>query len=146
MTLSAYLIAFIFSVWTPRTEHRRAEMIAIVDDVLTTDATVDESLQLLNIAALESNFSRTALGKLGERGAFQIRPPAASYGAGEALRRLRAQGIAGYVGCANASRSERCLRMVANRTWQARLWRMGFEPPKAESGVAEEASAEGGAS
>lgn len=119
-----YLYMFVQLTWPFHGYHRTLEVSAIVDDVLTTDATAEEALTLLNIAHEESGFERSAVGREGERGAFQVHPPAASYGAREALRRLRSQGITGYMGC-----SRPCPRMAERRTWPAKLYRMAFDPP-----------------
>jgi hypothetical protein len=128
--MATYFLLFAMTIWPPRTQHREREMRAIAEEVARTDATPEEGLVLMNIAALESYFSRTALGKAGERGAWQVMPPAKSYGAKEALRRLRLVGIERYCGCVPGS--EFCRRMAENRTWQARLWRLAFDPPKPE--------------
>jgi hypothetical protein len=125
----AYILLFAMTVWPPRTQHRAREMRAIAEDIASTDASPLEGLKLMNIAAYESNFDTLAINHEGSGalGPFQIMPPAASYGADEALRRLRQQGIMGFMGCPTAT--DRCLRMAERRTWQARLWRMGYEPP-----------------
>jgi hypothetical protein len=124
--MATYFLLFAMTIWPPRTQHREREMVAIAIDVASTNATPEEGLILMNIAALESNFNRKALGRAGERGAFQVMPPAVSFGAAEALRRLRLQGIEGYCGCRGR---DRCRKKAENRTWQARLWRLGFDPP-----------------
>jgi len=131
-------MAFVLSVWPPHTTHRASEMRAIAADIASTDAAPIEALTLANIASLESNFERQAKGPKGERGAFQIMPPAVSYGAAEALRRLRAQGLMGFMGCANHATSELCTRMAEHRTEKAILWRLAFDPPLLEltSGLA----------
>jgi hypothetical protein len=134
--MTAYILAFALAFWPAHSSHRLSEMRAIAADIASTDATPLEALTLANIAALESNFERSARGREGERGAFQVHPPAISYGADEALRRLRAQGIAGYIGCANHPDSEKCASMAAHRTEKAILWRLAFDPPVVDDEVA----------
>jgi len=124
-----YLLAFVLMTWPHLVHHRLYEVTAILADIDGTSATALEALTLANIAAFESGFSRKAHGKAGERGAWQIMPPASSYGAAEALRRLRAQGIVGYVGCAGHANADPCLALVAHRTGPALLWRLAFDPP-----------------
>jgi len=124
--MTAYLVTFALSVWPPRPTdvHRLREIVAIAADVASTDATPEEALTLINIAALESGFERTARGKLGERGAWQVMPPAVSYAADEALRRVRVQGMQSFCGCVRP-----CPKTVAHRTDKAILWRLAFDPP-----------------
>ena len=93
-------------------------------------------LRLLNVSALESGFDRTAVGKLGERGAFQILG-GRDFSAREALRRMDVQGMVAYVGCRHAEdrvvvqgTATTCAELVAHRTEKADLWFMGFEPPR----------------
>jgi hypothetical protein len=142
--MSTYLlhfaVTFYLSIWSsfPLTIHRHDEMVAITDDILSTDATVDEALQLENIAGMESVWDRTAHGRGGELGAFQLMPTPKTpkslraewqaHGAKEALRRLRTQGIAGYCGCPRPT-VKPCPEMIEHRTFPARLFRMAFDPP-----------------
>lgn len=141
-----FAVAFYLSIW-PRaglTNHRHAEMVAITDDILSTDATVDESLTLENIAGMESVWDRTAVGRGGELGCFQIMPTAKTslvlraewqaHGAKEALRRLRAQGIAGYCGCPRPEVAP-CPEMIEHRTFPAKLYRWAFDPPAPASEI-----------
>jgi hypothetical protein len=132
--MTVYLLSFILAFWPPHSAHRAAEMRAIAEDIASTDATPIEALTLANIAALESNFERKAVGPGGERGAYQVHPPAISYGADEALRRLRAQGLMGYMGCSAVT--ARCEAMAAHRTEKAILWRLAFDPPVRDEAVA----------
>jgi hypothetical protein len=125
----AYLLSFVLSTWPNLAEHRIYEVSSILADIEGTDATPIEALELANIAAFESGFSRRAHGRAGERGAFQIMPPATAYGAAEALRRLRAQGMVGYVGCAGHADAPQCQALIAHRTDPALLWRLAFDPP-----------------
>ena len=139
-----FAVAFFLTMWPSRylTNHRHDEMVAITDDILSTDATVDEALQLVNIAGMESVFDRTARGRAGERGSFQLMPmPTTSkatlaewqaHGAKEALRRLRIQGIAGYCGCRRPD-VKPCPEMIEHRSFPARLFRMAFDPPATTS-------------
>lgn len=139
-----FAVAFFLSIWPAHylTNHRHAEMVAITDDILSTDAEVQEALTLENLAGMESVWDRTAVGRGGELGAFQIMPsprttPAQraewqAHGAKEALRRLRLQGIAGYCGCTRPD-VKPCPEMMEHRTWPARLFRLAFDPPTVPS-------------
>lgn len=88
---------------------RLQELATVAADVASTDATLEEARLLASIAVHESGVRPRAVGRGGERGAFQIMPPARSYGAREALRRLRLQGLDGYAGCG----SKRCPELAA---------------------------------
>lgn len=121
--MTAYLIAFVLTVWPHLTKYQDREMRAIAAEVAATDGTAQEDLRLMNIAALESGFSRKAVGKMGERGAFQVLG-GKDFSAKEALRRMRVQGMDHYCGCRTT-----CPALVANRIDRADLYRMGFEPP-----------------
>jgi len=130
--MQAYLVLFAVDLWVSLhgilpSLRRTREIAAIARDVTTTDAGPLEALTLLNIAAWESGFDRGAVGKSGERGAFQVHPPATSYGAAEALRRLRSQGIMGYMGCSRET--ERCREMAERRTLPAKVFFWSHEPP-----------------
>jgi hypothetical protein len=138
-----YLLTFVLGLYGhlfsahPLTAHRYREMLSITRDVLTTDATPDEALTLENIVAWESGWERSGVGPAGEVGAFQLmsfpwttdaqRAEWKAHGAKEALRRLREQGIFGYMGCTR--RTARCEAMADRRTWPAELYRMAFDPP-----------------
>ena len=118
-----YLLSFVLSTWPSLVAHRLYEVSAILADIAGTDATPIEALELANIAAYESTFRIHALGDRGRsRGPFQVMAPSASYGAREALRRLRIQGIMGFIGCANHIDSSKCIQMAENRTAKAILW------------------------
>ena len=137
--LTAYLIAFALSWWPSIAHHRYQdrEMRAIAEEVAEAGGTPMEDLRLMNIAAMESNFDRKAIGRHGERGAWQIMPPAREYGAREALRRMREQGMSGYCGCVRPGRRVtglECPLLVAHRIDKADLYLMAFDPP---SGVDE---------
>ena len=139
--LTAYYIAFAL-MWWPWISHNRYHwhgLQVVAADVAGSDADPHEGLRLMNTAALESGFDPTAVGKHGERGAFQVMPPAASYGADEALRRMRHQGMVGFVGCRHAEDEvviegvhTTCAKMIDNRTWKADLYFMAFDPPVLE--------------
>ena len=120
--LASYCLAFALSIpsWWPHSAHRMTEMIEIARDIGSTDAGPIEGLELMNIAALESGFDTHARGRAGERGAFQVMPPAASYGAHEALSRLRRQGLRGFMGFVVCG--QRCLDMAERRTFPAKLY------------------------
>ena len=150
LAMNAYLlhfaVAFFLSMWPARylTNHRHAEMVAITDDILSTDATAEEALTLENIAGMESMWDRTAVGRAGELGGFQLMPTATTpkarraewqaHGAKEALYRLRTQGIAGYCGCKRAD-VKPCPELIEHRTWPSRLYRLAFDPPVPDEDV-----------
>ena len=102
--------------------HRDHEIRAIVEDILTTDANVDEALQLALIPALESGYERSAVGRAGERGAWQAMSGDES--ARHALYLIRTQGMLGFVGCTHET--EECTRLVVNRTLLARIYAVTF--------------------
>jgi len=140
---AAYLVAFAVDLWTtlhgaaPREHgHRLGEIVAVAGDVASTDAGPLEGLTLMNIAAWESGYERSAVGKQGERGPFQIMPPARSYGAAEALRRLRDQGIFGYMGCARVT--EVCSAMADRRTFPAELYFWSHPAPSSGRALEDE--------
>jgi len=99
-------------------------MRSIAREILDTDCSPLECVTLMGIPALESGWERTAVGKAGERGAWQIMPPAASYGAREALRRMREQGMLGYVGCVR--HTEACDQLILNRTLLPAIYLSAF--------------------
>lgn len=150
ITFALYLYAQLFAAH-PLTAHRYREMTAITKDILSTDATDDEALQLENIVAWESGWERNSVGRSGEQGAFQVMPMAwttpaekaewKARGAREALRRLRLQGMLGYVGCPR--HTERCDAMIERRTWPAKLYRMAFDPPAAPPTVVAKSGRDG---
>jgi len=125
---------FILSVHPPRDRrgeldyrdvYRLREMSAIAWAITKTECDPLECLELANIPFWESGYERTAKGKKGEVGAWQLMPPqpcdprATTCQAREALRRLRVQGIEGYCGC---SRWHPCSDMVEHRIGAARDW------------------------
>ena len=128
--MHVYILAFIVTFWPGFTRHpyQVREAMAVVDDILSTDADPGEALRLANIAAMESGFRRDAIGTHGERGAFQIMPPARSYDAREALSRMRLQGMDAYCGCVRHF-GDTCPAIVAHRVDRADLFRMAFDPP-----------------
>jgi hypothetical protein len=126
-SLVAYLVLFahdLCETWwhfRPTPGGRRDQaIVAIAEDVASTNATPGEALDLMNIAAAESTYRVHATGKLGEQGPWQVRPPATSYGAREALRRLRVLGIYGFMGCREGA--EECERMAHRRTDLAHVY------------------------
>jgi hypothetical protein len=136
----AYLMLFILSRFPPRDERGRVnardahglrERSRCAWEIAHTDCGPEECLRLANIPALESGYEYRAVGKQGERGPWQIHPPARSYGAREALARLRAQGIFGYIGCGSA-RTKLCEDMAEHRTGPARDWLAEHPWPVAE--------------
>lgn len=135
--MAAYLIAFVLANWPTIHGQQERDMRADAEEVAATDCDAQACLRLMGIAALESGFRRDAVGAAGERGAWQVMPPATSYGAREALRRMRTQGLLGYIGCRRAAdvvviRGTRttCAAMIAHRIERADLWRMAFDPPR----------------
>lgn len=102
--LCAYYVSFVLAIWPVFMRHgwQRARVYSIADEVAHTDATPREGLRLMQIAARESGFDRSAIGHKGERGCWQVMPPARSYGASEALWRMRYQGMVAFVGCRHA--------------------------------------------
>jgi hypothetical protein len=145
--MTSYLMSFVLFFWPFVADHPRQLRDAILDceEVAATDATPEEALELMGFAALESNFIRDAKGKAGERGAWQVMPPARSYGADEALSRLRRQGTLGYVGCRRSDDMVviggvrlTCGAVVAHRVDRAHLYRMAFDPPASALRHAEE--------
>ena len=139
--LVAYLLGFVHSWWPHLTRYQTREADAIVHEIVdTTDGTPLEDLYLVNIAALESGFDRKAVGKAGERGAWQVMLPAKEYGAREALRRIRVQGWVAYVGCRHAEdhvvvagTPTTCAAIIEHRTEKAVLYRLAFDPPTPEA-------------
>lgn len=116
----AYILAFILVAFPPRGPWGAHERRLVAADIASTDAEPLEALTLANIAAYESGFDTHARGRAGERGAFQVMPPASSYGAREALSRLRRQGLRGFMGFTTCG--ERCERMAEARTFPAKLF------------------------
>jgi hypothetical protein len=147
--LAAYFLAFAMVFWPPTDKHRYREMKAITTDLATHHAGPLEGLYLTNIVAMESGFERYGRdGKLGEVGAFQIRPfPGTTraqlaewrdHGADEALRRFRAQGIYGYMGCTPGTGAKlvagaTCEEMAENRIGKAQLYYWAFPPPSEDA-------------
>ena len=138
--LTAYYVAFALSCWPSVAHHPRQdrEMRAIALEVAQSDATPFEGRRLMNIAALESNFDRGVKGRMGEMGAWQVMPPFKSYGAREALRRMRGQGMVGYVGCRHAEDEvvvggvkTTCQAIIDHRVDRADLYGWVFPPPSA---------------
>jgi hypothetical protein len=139
-SIASYALAFVLTAWFPTTSHRLLEMMAAAEDLGTTDATFIEAARMMNIAHEETGFERSKVGDLGERGRWQIRPWAwttdaeleewTQRGAHEALRRFRAQGIYGYMGCAKVT--ARCVEMARERLWQADLYSWAYPPPESE--------------
>jgi len=132
MTFEAYLVAFAVDLWVTLHgiapgRHRRGEIEATAAEVASTDAGPLEALELLGIAAWESGYDASARGRAGERGRWQVMPPARSYGAGEALSRLRRQGIAGFMGFTRCG--ELCEAMAERRTLPAKVYFWSHEPP-----------------
>ena len=122
-----YYIEFAFKTW-PELRHRHfqtSEMRAIAHEISWTNASLDEGLVLVNIAAMESYFDRKAKGKMGECGAWQIMN-GKDCSANRALWLVRNQGMLGYVGCPHMT--EKCAKLISHRIDRAYLYRMGFDP------------------
>ena len=143
--LTAYLIAFVLSCWPSVAKHHRQdlEMRAIASEVAALPTTPNKMLRLMNTAAMESGFDRTAKGQLGECGAWQI---LGGYdcSAKEALRRMDTQGMVAYVGCRHLEdkvivqgRRTTCAALVAHRVDKADLYSWVFPPPTLEDAGAD---------
>jgi hypothetical protein len=135
MTIAAYFAAFAVDLWVSLHgvmpgRYREAQIRSVAEEVAHTDASPLEGLTLMGIAAWESGYDRNAVGRMLERGAWQVMPPARSYGAGEALSRLRHQGIAGFMGFTRCG--DRCQAMAERRTFPAKLYLWSHEPPLPE--------------
>jgi hypothetical protein len=78
--------------WVYDTAHEVAEK---------TNAAPDEGLRMMQIASQESGFDPHAIGNRGERGRWQVLG-GKDFSAKEALRRMRIQGMVGFVGCRKA--------------------------------------------
>jgi hypothetical protein len=135
--MTNYLIAFVLWFWPYVASHPRQfrDMKLDAIEVAALDTSAWKKVRMMNIAALESGFIRDAVGPLGERGAWQVYG-GSDYSAKEALRRLDAQGMVGYVGCRSDSDIVRlkgvtttCAKLIANRVDRANLWIMAVEPP-----------------
>ena len=139
-----YLLAFVHAFWPNLTRYQRHEVKLIVTEIATkTDGDALEDLFLVNTAALESNFDTHAVGKGGEKGAFQVSTDGGrnhDFSAREALRRIRVQGWVAYVGCRHAEdhvvvagTPTTCAAMIEHRTEKAVLYRLAFDPPTPEA-------------
>jgi hypothetical protein len=138
--LFAYYIVFVLDRHPDMM--RRAEQRAWVYDtareVTKTDANVSEGLRLMNIPARESGYYAQAIGKHGERGRWQILG-GKDFSANEALRRMRTQGMMGFVGCGNAKEADEvvlpngvkttCGELVAHRVDDADSYLSEYHPP-----------------
>jgi hypothetical protein len=125
VTFASYLVAFAVDLWVSLHgvapgRYRQHEIAAVAEDVASTTATPLEALTLMDIAAWESGYERSARGRQHECGAFQVMPPYRSCDAREALSRLRAQGIIGYVGCSTVT--PLCEAMAERRTLPAKVY------------------------
>jgi hypothetical protein len=133
------LAASIYRIRPMSGGHAAREMVAIAQDIATTDCGPLECLTLMNIAGFESVWDRSAVGRHGELGAFQIwvfdgtsvaqRAEWRARGAREALRRMRVQGMLGYCGCSRAT--PECDAMVEHRTFPAKIYFWSHAPPGA---------------
>lgn len=104
--LFAYYVLFVLDVHPEfmRRSWQRRRVYSIAHEVAYETAAKPKSgLRLMQIAVRESGYDRMAVGKLGERGPWQIMPPAKEYGAREALRRMEVAGMVSFVGCRHAS-------------------------------------------
>jgi hypothetical protein len=141
--LTAYLLSFVVTFWPHLGRYQQREAVAIAEEVANTQGDVLEDLTLMNIAAMESGFSRSAVGKAGERGPWQVSTDEGrnhDFSAKEALRRMRTQGMLGYVGCRHAQDEVvlagvrlTCAEVVAHRVDRAALFRMGFDPSREQA-------------
>jgi hypothetical protein len=147
--MQSYLLTFALALWSIlfSTHHvsryRQHEMALITADIASTSATPLEALTLENVVAMETGWERGVVGRQGEVGAFQIMSfPGTTKaqkrewkvrGAAEALRRMRTQGMLGYIGCRHLEdmgvAGSTCGQMISNRTLLAQLYLDAFPPP-----------------
>jgi hypothetical protein len=136
--LFAYYVLFVLDVHPDYMRHhwQRVRVYDTAREVANTDATPQDGLRLMQIACRESGFDPGAIGKKGERGRWQVMPPAKSYGAHEALWRMRNQGMVAYVGCHHASDvvtvdgfKTTCQQMIDNRIGPADAYLVEHRPP-----------------
>lgn len=100
----AYLVLFVLDVHPEfmRSSWQRNRVYSIAAEVAASDATPREGLRGMQIASQESGYDRGAVGRLGERGPWQVRG-GKDFSWREALRRMRVQGMLGFVGCRRAA-------------------------------------------
>ena len=135
--LIAYLLAFVASFWPHLTTYQWHEAEEIAAEVARLKTSPWKMLRLVNIAASESCFDRTAVNKeSGARGPFQVLG-GDDFSAREALRRMEVQGMVAFVGCRKAEDRVHvqgslvtCADLVDHRVGKADLWFMGHEPPQ----------------
>jgi hypothetical protein len=121
MSLAAYLYAFAFHLCTQSdvcTWHVLRDADRMVDEIADVPGmTPERGLQMVEIAWMESGFDPKAIGKAGEKGRWQVMPPASSFGAKEASHRLDVQGLQGFCGCPKP-----CPNIMKHRSERSRAW------------------------
>ncbi len=117
---------------------QRARVYSIAAEVAASDATPQEGLRGMQIAARESGFDRSAVGKLGERGPWQVLG-GHDFSWHEALRRMRVQGMVAFVGCRHAEDEvvvdgyrTTCQHMIDNRIGPADRYLAEHPAPPSE--------------
>jgi hypothetical protein len=145
--LFAYYVLFVLDVHPDYMRHgwQRTRVYDTAREVaFKTNASPRDGLRLMQIACRESGFDPKAIGKKGERGRWQVMPPAKSYGADEALWRMRNQGMVAFVGCRHASDvvtidgfKTTCQQMIDNRIGPADAYFAEHRPPPPDDDVAE---------
>lgn len=139
----AFLVCFVLDVHPAfmRAAWQRSRVYAAAHEVADkTDATPREALRLMQIGARESGYDPTAVGKKGERGVWQVMPPAREYGAREALSRMRGLGMVAFVGCRHADDEvvvdgfrTTCQHMIDNRIGPADAYLAEHPAPPSDS-------------
>jgi Transglycosylase SLT domain len=123
------LLAWVFAAmvfWVPPRPTNVPQLgayVRIAHAITAATSDPEEAALLAAIGSLESGYSPTAVGKLGEVGVWQLMPPAPStlvLQAKEALRRIHAQGMCGYTGEA-ADPHSKC-PLAHNRLARASNW------------------------
>jgi hypothetical protein len=123
------LLAWVFAAmvaWVPPRQSNVAQLgayVRIAYAITEASSDPDDVALLASIGSLESGFSPSAVGKLGEVGVWQLMPPAPKglvAQAKEALRRIRVQGMAGYTGEAADPKSG--CPLAHNRLGRAHAW------------------------
>jgi hypothetical protein len=107
-------------------------------EVAKTDASPQEGLRLMEIPVHESGFDPKAVGRKGEKGRWQILG-GNDFSANEALRRMRYQGMMGFVGCGGKKEEDKvllpngvhttCGELVEHRVGPADAYLLEHRPP-----------------
>jgi hypothetical protein len=137
--LFAYYVIFVLDVhpeFMRRGWQRRQVYEAASEVAYKTDADPGEGLRMMQIAARETGYDKTAVGKAGERGRWQVLG-GNDFSAKEALRRMRVQGMVAFVGCRHAEDKvtlpngvkTTCQEMVDDRIGPADRYLTEHRPP-----------------